>query len=94
MKRKLLTQGEIETALGDLKGWRVDGVMLKRRFDFEDFAAALAFVNLIGEAAEKLDHHPDITFGWGYAEVVTTTHDRGGITDFDLSLARSVDDVA
>jgi len=41
----------------------------------------LAFVNRVGEIAEATDHHPDITFGWGYAEISTTTHDRDGITD-------------
>jgi len=38
-----------------------------------------------------LDHHPDIKFGWGYAKVKTTTHDRDGVTDFDIELARQID---
>ena len=42
------------------------------------------------EIAEKLDHHPDITFGWGYAEINLTTHDRGGLTDFDFAVAREI----
>ena len=88
MERKLLTPDEIGAAgLGD---WAVDGETLKRRFKFENFAEALAFVNKVGEIAESLDHHPDITFGWGYAEISTTTHDRGGITEFDLTLARRI----
>lgn len=91
MERKSLTADEMTAALGALKGWTVNGKMLKRRFEFENFAAALAFVNRVGAIAESLDHHPDITFGWGYAEVATTTHDRGGITEFDLELARRID---
>ena len=42
--------------------------------------AALAFVNRIGDIAEAQNHHPDIHFGWGYVEVVLTTHSAGGLT--------------
>jgi len=91
MERKLLSPDEITAGLGENTGWAVDGKRLRRRFEFPDFAAALGFVNRVGEIAEQLDHHPDITFGWGYADVATTTHDRGGITGFDVELARRID---
>jgi 4a-hydroxytetrahydrobiopterin dehydratase len=65
--------------------------MLSRRYEFANFAEALAFVNRVGEIAEAADHHPDITFGWGYAEISTTTHDRNGITDVDFALASKID---
>ena len=93
MERKLLSQDEIAQRSSKLHGWNIDGKMLKRRFEFGNFAEALAFINQVGEVAEKLDHHPDISFGWGYAEVATTTHDRGGITDFDVSLASGINEV-
>ena len=64
--------------------------VLRRRFEFANFAESLAFVNSVGAIAEALDHHPDITFGWGYADVTTTTHDRGGVTGFDIALAQQV----
>jgi 4a-hydroxytetrahydrobiopterin dehydratase len=73
-----------------LEGWTLEDKVLLRRFEMENFAASLALVNRIGEIAESLDHHPDITFGWGYAEIRTTTHDRGGVTDFDIELAGRV----
>lgn len=94
MERKLLSQDEITGRMSKLNGWNIDGKMLKRRFEFGNFAEALAFVNKVGKIAEDLDHHPDITFGWGYAEVATTTHDRGGITDFDVSLASAINEIA
>lgn len=93
MERKLLTNDELEQAIGKLEGWSVDGKTIVRRFEFANFASSLAFVNRVGEIAETLDHHPDTTFGWGYAEVATTTHDRGGVTDFDLELARSINKI-
>ncbi len=91
MERKKLDKGEIDTLLRNLDGWALEGYVLKKRFTFDDFAGALRFVNLVGEIAESLDHHPDISFGWGYAEISTTTHDRGGITDFDFALADRID---
>ena len=94
MERKLLTKDETTVALEQLNGWQVEGVSLKRRFKFVDFAEALGFVNRVGILAEELDHHPDTTFGWGYAEILTTTHDRGGITQFDTELAARIDAIA
>jgi len=91
MERKILDPGQLAEALTTLDGWTVDEGILKKRSTFENFAASLAYVNQVGELAEAADHHPDISFGWGYAELSLTTHDRGGITDVDISLARSID---
>ena len=91
MERKILDPDQLADALRTLDGWTVDEGMLKKRSTFENFAASLAYVNRVGELAEAADHHPDIAFGWGYAELSLTTHDRGGITDVDISLARSID---
>lgn len=90
MERKLLNEDEIAAALTRLEGWFIEGSLLKRSFKFENFAQALAFVNQVGAIAESIDHHPDITFGWAYADIATTTHDRGGITNFDLDLAAKI----
>ena len=93
MERKLLSADDIERQLKTIEGWTAEGNALRRRFEFANFAESLAFVNSVGAIAEALDHHPDITFGWGYADVTTTTHDRGGITDFDLDLARRINSI-
>ena len=91
MERKKLDGREVEERLAKLAGWRFKEDKIKKRFKFDNFAAALDFVNQVGEIAERLDHHPDIKFGWGYAKVKTTTHDRDGVTDFDFELAREID---
>ena len=80
--------------MAGLDGWKLKEDKIKKYYKFADFAGALAFVNKVGEIAERLDHHPDIKFGWGYAKVKTTTHDRDGVTDFDIELARQVDAIA
>lgn len=94
MERRKLSGEEIETRLAQLADWTIAGDKLSKRFEFADFAASLSFVNRVGEIAERHDHHPDVLFGWGYAEFFVTTHDRGGLTDFDFALAREIDETA
>ncbi len=93
MERRKLTPDEVLKKLDSLDGWSADGDAIKRRFEFKNFAESLDFVNKVGAIAEEADHHPDITFGWGYAEVATTTHDRDGITEFDIVLASRVNQI-
>ncbi|HSK74316.1 MAG TPA: 4a-hydroxytetrahydrobiopterin dehydratase [Pyrinomonadaceae bacterium] len=93
MERKKLSAEEIENQLSELKNWTVEGVNLKKRFEFKNFVEALDFINRVGGIAERRDHHPDICFGWGYAEFSITTHDRGGLTDFDFALAKEIDEL-
>ena len=91
MKREILTEPELSNELNSLDGWTVENKAIKKRFTFQNFAEALDLVNRVGSLAEAADHHPDITFGWGYAEIVLTTHDRGGITDVDVALAKQIE---
>ncbi|HUJ12300.1 MAG TPA: 4a-hydroxytetrahydrobiopterin dehydratase [Thermoanaerobaculia bacterium] len=74
--------------------WRVvGGHHLEREFRFGNFAEALAFTNRVGAIAEQLNHHPDISLGWGKVRVTTWTHDAGGITPLDFKLAGAIDGV-
>jgi 4a-hydroxytetrahydrobiopterin dehydratase len=91
MERRILNPGELEAAVAGLDGWSVKGKTLTKEMKFDNFAEALAFVNRVGDLAEEADHHPDITFGWGYAEISLTTHDRGGVTDVDVAVAGRID---
>ncbi len=93
MERKKLSDAEIENLLLDLDEWEAENNNLKKHFEFENFADALAFVNKVGAIAERQDHHPDVLFGWGYAEFFSTTHDAGGITQKDFELAKAIEAV-
>lgn len=90
MRREKLSDDETAERLKNISGWTADAGKIKRRFEFENFAASLEFVNKVGALAEAADHHPDICFGWGYAEFELTTHDRGGLTDHDFALAEQI----
>ena len=82
---------EAEQLLASLPGWGivvVDGVaQLAAMFDFENFAAALAFANRVGELAEAADHHPVIVVEWGRASVRWWTHAIGGLHRNDFIMA-------
>ena len=64
---------------------------LRRRFRFKNFREALGFVNRVGGLAEEQGHHPNIGFGWGYAEVTVWTHKIDGLTESDFVFAAKVD---
>lgn len=67
--------------------------LISRSFELNNFAEALELVNKIGELADSEQHHPDINLGWGYVEVYLSTHDIGGISDKDITLAQAIDKI-
>lgn len=71
----------------------VGGFQLERVYEFADFAEALKFVNVVGELAEKAQHHPDIELSYGKVVLHLSTHKVGGLTDADFDLAQSIDKV-
>jgi len=91
LERRKLSPDEVAQQLEGLDGWLAESDVIMKRFEFPNFAASLDFVNKVGALAEAADHHPDVKFGWGYAEFAMTTHDRGGLTKFDFDLARKID---
>ena len=88
-----LTRVESEHFLKEVPDWVLseDGVWIERKFSFDDFAMAQAVVNKVGDLAEKEGHHPDITFGWGYAKVILYTHKIKGLHENDFIMAAKVD---
>ena len=90
-RRKLLTETEIAARLAEVPKWTRLGSAITRTWKFEDFAEALAFINRVGALAEAMNHHPDIENSWNQVTLTLTTHDRGGLTEFDFELARKID---
>ena len=90
----VLSASELEQALAGLQGWSEAGGALRKRYEFPDFAAALAYANRVGEAAEQANHHPDLLVTWGAVEVSWVNHSEGGITERDVQMARQSDALA
>ncbi|MDQ3922783.1 MAG: 4a-hydroxytetrahydrobiopterin dehydratase [Actinomycetota bacterium] len=83
---------ELEGLRQQVPDWEVvEEHHLRRAFKFKNFREALGFVNRVGELAEDQGHHPDISFGWGYAEVTVFTHKIDGLTESDFVFAAKVD---
>ena len=75
--------------------WSREGSSISREWSFEDFARAMAFVNRVAEAAEAVNHHPDISLhGWNKVRLELSTHSAGGLTDADFALAAKIDQLA
>jgi len=90
-RRTLLSEPEIATRLHAVPAWTRQGAAIERTWTFKDFPEALAFINRVGELAEKADHHPDIENSWNRVTLLLTTHDRGGLTVLDFELAHAID---
>lgn len=85
---------EIKAALAALPNWTRRGAIIRRTYEFPDFAAAMKFVNAVARAAEKANHHPDVDIRWNRVTLALTTHDAGGLTDKDFALAAQCDRLA
>jgi len=88
-------QGDaLDRLAGQLDGWSVaDGRHLEKEYKFKDFVGALAFVNRLGEVAEREGHHPDIFLTWGKVKVTLWTHSIGGLSENDFIVAAKADAV-
>jgi 4a-hydroxytetrahydrobiopterin dehydratase len=91
---KQLTEEEITHWLGSHAEWKRHGDEIRREFECESFPDAIAFVVRIGFFAEAANHHPDLDVRWRKVLVALSTHDAGGLTALDLSMAESIDGAA
>lgn len=91
--RARLSDDAIERAVATLPGWERRGDAIARTFEFPSFMDGIAFVHRVAEAAERADHHPDIDVRWRRVTCALSTHDAGGLTELDVTLAREIDGI-
>lgn len=89
-----LTSAEAIELVGELDDWTYFPDRIEKRWEFKGFKRPLALVANIAEIAHQQNHHPDIRFGWGYVEVVLTTHSISGLSRNDFIVAARIDAVA
>ena len=87
---------EIHKYQKKVDGWQIskDGkkiFFLNKKFKFKNFLDSQNFINKVAEISENEGHHPDILFGWGYAEIKITTHAIEGLSENDFILAAKID---
>ena len=88
-----LTAKQISLHLKAIPNWTKRGKTIRRTFEFEGFLNSIAFVNRIARRAQKLNHHPDIDIRFNKVTLTLTTHDQGGITKKDFTLAQQGDGI-
>ncbi len=94
MSRQKLTDDEIQQALGTLPGWSVVDAKLHREYAFPDFTHAFGFMAAAATVIEAANHHPEWFNVYSRVTIDLTTHDSGGITANDTSLAGKLESLA
>jgi 4a-hydroxytetrahydrobiopterin dehydratase len=90
----VLSEAEVQQALRQLPGWKRNGNAIDRAFQFENFIKAMEFVNQIAEAAEAINHHPDILISYNKVTLSLVSHDSGGVTQRDIKMAARINELA
>jgi 4a-hydroxytetrahydrobiopterin dehydratase len=90
----VLNGAELQQAVEGLAGWSAHGKSIERVFQFSNFVQAMEFVNRIAEAAEAVNHHPDITINYNQVKLSLTSHDSGGVTQRDLRMAGKINELS
>lgn len=86
-----LTESQLQTSLATLPTWKQENGEMTKTVVFQDFRQAIAFVNQLADLAENAGHHPDIDIRYNKVRLGLVTHDSGGITQDDISLATEID---
>jgi 4a-hydroxytetrahydrobiopterin dehydratase len=82
---------DIESAMSGLPDWTLDDDRIHREFRFDDFVAAFSFMCGVALLAQQMDHHPDWSNVYNVVRIQLTTHDLGGLSTWDVELARRID---
>ena len=88
---KPLTEAEIQERLGTSSGWEYADNALHTSLEFETFKDAFSVMTRIAFEAEKLNHHPDWSNVYNKLHISLSTHDAGGVTEYDFELAKVID---
>lgn len=90
---KKLDASEVKRRLVELEGWSLNEGKLHKKYTFEDFKEAFAFMTRVAKLADEQDHHPEWFNVYDKVEVHLSTHDVGGISERDFRLAHAMDSV-
>tara|TARA_Y100001968_G_scaffold324752_1_gene364741 strand:+ start:62 stop:352 length:291 start_codon:yes stop_codon:yes gene_type:complete len=90
MNAKPLNDEEIQSLKKDLPEWSISNKTLTREFKFSNFVEAFGFITKVALTAETMNHHPDWSNVYSKVKIELTTHDIGGLSDFDFQLARKI----
>ncbi len=85
-----LTDDDVQARLSTVPGWSLDGGKLFRELKFADFVDAFAFMTKVAILAEQQAHHPEWSNVYNTVRIHLTTHDAGGLSAGDFTLAAAI----
>ncbi len=88
-----LDPSAVAAELKNLPGWEVRDEKLHREFKFKNFVDAFGFMTRVALKAEAMNHHPDWSNGYNRVKVELVTHDAGGLTARDFTLAKAMNEL-
>jgi 4a-hydroxytetrahydrobiopterin dehydratase len=91
MPATLLSPEEREALSRELPLWAVVDGKLERRWQFRDFNEAWGFMSRVALLAEAMNHHPDWSNVYAMVTIRLHTHDLGGLSNLDRTLAQAID---
>ncbi|MEZ0325304.1 MAG: 4a-hydroxytetrahydrobiopterin dehydratase [Fimbriimonas sp.] len=93
LEYRQLSGDEITQGLKDLKEWDVEGEKLAKSFEFSSYKEGVTFATRVADVADEMDHHPDLEIGYKKVRISMNTHSVGGLSPYDLELARRIDGI-
>ncbi|MCI4670643.1 MAG: 4a-hydroxytetrahydrobiopterin dehydratase [Bacteroidia bacterium] len=91
---KTYNESEAAPKLAELSGWTFVKNGIEKKYQFKDFTHAFAFMSGCAILAEKHNHHPEWFNVYNRVEIRLSTHDAGGLTDYDFKLAAAFDELS
>lgn len=92
-ERHKLSEAEVQRRLAEVPGWALVEGKLQKQFQFASFVQAFGFMTRVALVAEALNHHPDWSNVYNRVTIALTTHDVGGLSALDFTLAKRIDEL-
>ena len=93
MKPYLLKDKELDELKTKIPGWEINSKQIERNFNFANFIEAFSFMTKVALICEKYNHHPNWENVYSKVIIRLSTHDLGGITNLDQTLASEINKV-
>lgn len=88
-----LSDSHLRNRIASLPGWELREGMLHRQLEFRTFTDAFSFMTLVAFTAERMNHHPEWSNVYNRVTIRLTTHDVGGVSENDLTMASEISEV-
>ncbi len=93
MNVTLLTKEALGTLKEQFPEWEIREKKIVRKIIFKNFVDAFGFMTKVAIMSEAINHHPDWSNSFSTVTIELTTHDLGGISNLDLELAKSINEL-